>query len=524
MEATPEMIQDFTNYLTKYGDVTAPLGVITSALQNGAEVNFDPVGTTVTGLDQVLTKKGYNADRSDWKKAIDATLDNSYHKFRKALPYLNHYSYDPNKSKESDSPNLTDIYGDRTFFNYETKSDGTKSYLKNDSINSLIEQRLNNFKDYLSSPEAAAKYRLGSWYTNDNGRNLAGIKALYSKGTPEEWETKINDILGRAKSGNLSEDDLAFLRAFNITEDPEVAAEVAAEQQQKREEAEAKQAWLNAGYGDDIYNFFINGGGSLNDDGSITIAPGMLTLPGGINSNLRFTDDFYNTYGADGTFDPFKGMTLYNGRLYRDGNPTLARILNQDSGWNQQMKIGDWDAAERIIQTRFSDGAKSIGNPGSIDATKYSKYFYDNPRHRFISYTGLYQLPNDAAPGSQLLGVFDLDAPQIDAGGYYNYTPTYAVFDQWGNLVSNEGVQLGPEIVNGTAQGFNTHLRVADPNSRLNGMYRIDPFGYDNVGNPVESGITFFADPNNPNRFPITLLQLLEKETLYSFQKKRLRF
>ena len=49
-DATPEVIDALTNHLSKYGEAAMPLGGLTNALLNGADVVYDPVGNTITGM------------------------------------------------------------------------------------------------------------------------------------------------------------------------------------------------------------------------------------------------------------------------------------------------------------------------------------------------------------------------------------------------------------------------------------------------------------------------------------------
>lgn len=57
---------------------------------------------------------------------------------------------------------------------------------------------------------------------------------------------------------------------------------------------------------------------------------------------MYFNDDFYTTTkAADGKYDALKGLTLYNGRFYNINSPTLAKILNSKSGFNEQKRSGN---------------------------------------------------------------------------------------------------------------------------------------------------------------------------------------
>jgi hypothetical protein len=49
-DATPELIQSLSTYLSGFGESAAPLAGLTAALQRGENVTYDSIGNTITGM------------------------------------------------------------------------------------------------------------------------------------------------------------------------------------------------------------------------------------------------------------------------------------------------------------------------------------------------------------------------------------------------------------------------------------------------------------------------------------------
>lgn len=493
-DVTPELIQNLSGYLSSYGDTAAPLAGLTSALQRGANVVYDSVGNTITGMDGQwagVDEKGeskYDANRSQWRKNWDATFNNDAHKWRKSLRLLSGFSGYGLSGNNPQTDVLDNILGNETWFDYITNEDGTKTYSKDSAKNALIKQRLDKWSKGLPMTEEDFKktYSLDSWYTPDK---VAGIRAIYGNyATPEQWQARIAEIEERAQNNTLTPEDKQLLAAFNIVEgaNPNAAADAEANKN--------KNKWIGAGLGD-LYDR-LGGIATLNDDGSIQLNPGESWGwdLGDLNGhNIYFNEDFYNSkYGADGSFDPFKGLTLYKNKLYQLSSPTLAKILNSEGGFNAMMTSGNWTGADNEILTRFTDAARE--NPVLLDKNKYSEFLSDNPNYRFSDLTGLYSVDN-MDDSDQIIQYIDLKDSFLD-GPYRNYNYKFALLDKNGKLKRTLNSTDLHEIVNGSARetGLETLPFVTGTGNKVyDNKYYQDIL--DSEGKA--SGFRIYRDPTN---------------------------
>lgn len=493
-DVTPELIQNLSGYLSSYGDTAAPLAGLTSALQRGANVVYDSVGNTITGMDGQwagVDEKGeskYDANRSQWRKNWDATFNNDAHKWRKSLRLLSGFSGYGLSGNNPQTDALDNILGNETWFDYITNEDGTKTYSKDSAKNALIKQRLEKWSKGLPMTEEDFKktYSLDNWYTPDK---VAGIRAIYGNyATPEQWQARIAEIEERAQNNTLRPEDKQLLAAFNIIEDSNTNAAADAEANKN------KNKWIGAGLGD-LYDR-LGGIATLNDDGSIQLNPGESWGwdLGDLNGhNIYFNEDFYNSkYGADGSFDPFKGLTLYKNKLYQLSSPTLAKILNSEGGFNAMMTSGNWTGADNEILTRFTDAARE--NPELLDKNKYSEFLSGNPNYRFSDLTGLYSV-DDMDDSDQVIQYIDLKDSFLD-GPYRDYNYKFALLDKNGKLKRTLNSTDLHEIANGSARetGLETLPFVTGTgNKAYDNKYYQDIL--DSEGKA--SGFRIYRDPTN---------------------------
>ena len=511
-DATPELIQSLSTYLSGFGESAAPLAGLTAALQRGENVTYDSIGNTITGMqgnwagidDRASERRKSGA--SKWRRDWDATFNNDAHRFRKAVSLLSGFAYN-DKTKSNETPaNLTDIFGDKVWYKYADNDDGTKRYLDDASENLNISSRLDAITDYLKNPEEdmKKKYRLADWY---NAQRIAGLRQLYQQ-HQNDWDAVLSQIKTRARNNELTPEDKAFLANFNIIEPDKTNVNSPT----SGLGAKDKLAWANAGYGglEDL----LGDKAHLNDDGSLSLNNGASwgwilpeTLAG---KNIWFNDDFYKVYGADGSFDPYKNYTLYNNRLYALDNPTLARILNQENGFNAKMKAGDWTGADAEILTRFSKNA--LDNPVSLANNRYSAFFENKPMRRYSDMTGILAANNpyeNQSDRDQIVQYVDLDDDSlvIPNSPYRHYNYKYAILDEngkWKKDVSREDLH---EITGGKARptGLQTYLRVID-NSKYGNRYVEDIIDsnnkptefrfYRNISNPTSDVILHMPDIN----------------------------
>lgn len=496
--ATPEFINALTDHIGSVAGTDAQtLAGLTNALQNGENLTYNSASNTITGMNGlwggITDRQNENrrANTSRWRKFWDAQFDTDAHRFRNALTAIGTFHWQPNDKTENEATNLKDIYGDKTWYKYDVDKDGNKTWLDNAGENIAIAQRLADVTSYLKDPEAGKKaYRLGSWYTPDR---VAALQGLYGKYTPETWQAGLDAIAERAKSNTLSAEDRAFLANFNIVEPDEAAATTSG----SGLSAADRTKWNNAGHGG--LADLLGGRAHINDDGSISLNEGeswgwnLGDLEG---RNIWFNDDFFNSrYGADGSFDPYRNYTLYNNRLYALDNPTLARILNADGGFNAMMKSGNWTGADNQILTRFTDLARE--NPAYLNPDQYSTFLSANPNYRFSDLTGL-ATTNGMTDDQQLIQYVNLGDDSLE-GPYRRYNYKYALLNNRGGLER----ELTPEEVirlkNGQARetGLNTYKRTV---GRNNGAYNNRYYEDILDKNGQATGFRFYRSIDNPDQ------------------------
>lgn len=496
-DATPEFINALSSHIGSVAGTDAQtLAGLTNALQNGENLTYNSASNTITGMNGLWggisdrQNENRRANTSRWRKFWDAQFDTDAHRFRNALTAIGSFHWQPNDKKEDETSNLKDIYGDKTWYKYDVDKDGNKTWLDNAGENIAIAQRLADVTSYLKDPEAGKKaYRLGSWYTPDR---VAALQGLYGKYTPETWQAGLDAIAERAKSNTLYAEDRAFLANFNIVEPDEAAATTSG----SGLSAADRTKWNNAGHGG--LADLLGGRAHINDDGSISLNEGeswgwnLGDLEG---RNIWFNDDFFNSrYGADGSFDPYRNYTLYNNRLYALDNPTLARILNADGGFNAMMKSGNWTGADNQILTRFTDLARE--NPAYLNPDQYSTFLSADPNYRFSDLTGL-ATTKGMTDDQQLIQYVNLGDDSLE-GPYRRYNYKYALLNNRGGLERELTPEEVIQLENGQARetGLNTYKRtVGQNNDAYNNRYYEDILDK----NGKATGFRFYRSINNPN-------------------------
>ncbi len=494
-KATPEFVNALTTHLRDTAGTDAEtLAGLSNALLNGEELRYDSAANTISGMDGIwsgvtdrqneLRKTG----SSRWRKWWEAQFDTDAHRFRNALSAIGSFHYQVPKTDETPA-NLRDISSDKQWFEYTKGDDGKETW--NDSVfNASLLQRIDDMTSYLKDPEAGKKaYRLGSGYTD---AYMQAFQNLYNQ-KPEEWDDRINAIKERLRNGTYDDADRAFLKNFFIAK-PDVTPEEAAAAKLAADEAANKKKWNDAGHGG-LYDR-LKDVAYIDDDGTIALNPGASWgwNLGNLNGrNIYFNDDFYNSdYAADGTFDPLRSYTLYNNKLYALNNPNLPRILKH---FNELKDAGDWEGADDIIMTRFTDAARE--NPGIFAADKYSEFLSDHPEYRFSNLTGLYNVEG-LKPEEQLVQLYNLDQPLENNSPYREYAPKYVVLDNKGKFLRNYDNFNGKKIRGASVKNLNTYNRVTSEmggNPDYTGRYYKDFVDKDNE----PTGYRVYYNPKSPN-------------------------
>lgn len=225
---------------------------------------------------------------------------------------------------------------------------------------------------------------------------------------------------------------------------------------------------------------------------------GFQLLPG---QGIWFNDDFYKSqYGADNRLAALKGLTYYNGALYKLDDPTLKSILDAEGGYNELMRKGDWDGANDVIWTNFTKNNSHV--PGRLDEGKYSEFLSNNPGYIFSNLTGAVQNLKNldgtnyiAGNNDDIIQYIDLDNPNNIIGPYIDYNYKYAAVDRTGKKVAD--LMSPDEIPHATAKSFsNWYPRINNTgNKNYDGRYYIDL--EDINGN--ETGYRFYVNPDDAN-------------------------
>lgn len=375
----------------------------------------------------------------------------------------------------------------------------TPKYDKTDKNNLALRERFDTYLNWLSDDlwdednqfstalTDNQKSALKAWYNSLEGSNPYEKRQSAIK----QW----NDHLAKveaAENGYNSVDESTrnFFADFNIGNASASNPSTNESDKTATDEGKIRKILKDAGYNEDLYKI-LGDDIEIDSEGTLRSKSGAFDL--GMNGNIYFNDDFYTTpVGASGQYDPLHGLTLYNGALYKNDSARLAQILNASGGFNEAIKNGNFDLADSMIQTRFSDARKE--NPGMLSEDSYSQFL--TPGHRFSNLTGLYGLKDGTlGDGEQIVQYFDL-ADTFNDGVYLDHNYNYGIFDSHGNKIRDISMDDLQRIQGGQSAGALNTWKRTTVNS---GPYK-NKFYEDITGNNGEaSGIRIYRDINNPD-------------------------
>ena len=497
-EATPEFIQ----YLSGRLEGAETLAGLTSALQNGENLVYDPVANTITGMSGKWTgisnkmENRRNFGTSNWRKKWEATFDLDAHRFRNDLKRLAGIAYTGSEGQNGNnaSTDLTDIYGNESWFDYIKGDDGKLSWDKNSSLNASLMKRVDDMSAYLNgTDEDKKKYRLGSEYSS---QHMSGLQALYDQ-NKDRWANDLQQVKDRIQNGTYTDEDLAFLKNFFIIkpEEPVDEAAIALDKEKRR--------FKDSGFDYNTWSPYL----SWDENGNYwTISPeGQAAFRNafGGNGNYWFNDAFKSSqYNQNGAYDFLNGYFVLGNRLYnqneaKDPTSGLSKILNRRGGFrdlNAGMRHGE---ANNLIEQLWGSEVGWNAPNGEY----YSNWMDPNGNIYYRSRTGDYDWAGKNG-NQQLVQYVEANPELADEFGYY--VPKFRVTDAYGNVDLNQQV---PESVNGLtekplssrqASEFNRRkLWFSDEgNSEFDGRYLLGD-GADQNGKVTGAG--FWIDPNNPD-------------------------
>ena len=376
------------------------------------------------------------------------------------------------------------------------------TYSEQDMTNLAINNRLNNYLDWLENPEwentnefsnklsDAQRSALRAWYDSLQG-DTSIDKRLSAR---QQWD----EYLGKVKTSHgydtLDDATRNFFANFNIGNSKEVVVGGSSENlTPEQEEKRSRTALKNAGYSDNLYKY-VDNNFTVDEEGNLVSKNGAFDFGLDLNGarGIAFNDDFYKTLGSTGNYDFLKDYTYYDGTLYKKTSQKLRNILNSSGGFNELVGNGRFDDADKIIRTRFSEG--ELENPIALASDQYSNFI--KPTHRFSNITGLTTLADGSMQdGDQLIQYIDLNDSYED-GPYKRYRYKFALLDRYGDFKRDVDPEELQNIAGGTSAGdLNTRILTNATDGVYKDKYYIDIKGRN--GDP--SKIRIYQDKNDPN-------------------------
>lgn len=373
-------------------------------------------------------------------------------------------------------------------------------YSEGDMNNSALADRFDDYLNWLSDDlweednqfssklSDSQKAGLRAWYSRLNGNNPYEVR----QAAKEEW----NKYLDRVKAteggwDNVDDETKNFFANFNIGTPTQSSSTSGSASSASASEKDLRKKLKKAGYSEDLYKL-LGDNFDIDSDGTIVSKSGSFDFGLG-PGNFYFNNDFYNTaFGAEGKYDPLRGLTYYNGSLYRNNSARLAAILNAEDSYNERYKRGDFNGADQIIRTRWSRSDQE--NPMTIEQDDYSTFV--KPGMQFSNLTGLVTL-NDGSlqNGQQIIQYIDPNSLTQD-GSYAQYNYKFALLDDRGNWLRDLSKEDLQNIANGTSAGkLNTYKKTPFGQGAYANKYYEDIMG----SNGSPSGIRIYRDIKNPN-------------------------
>ena len=373
---------------------------------------------------------------------------------------------------------------DKRDLDFNTDSEGRK-YLG--PTNGWAKTRIEQILDHLSSGDNSTYDAsdldfsdINSWLDSLNDADKYGAAKTYFA---DLWERMKNP--GFDTADDYKGQDVAdILRLFNINIDgsnnSEIPVTSAAIKSALEKDLPGVYDIIGDNFTKDKYGIWRLNPGATFDFG----------IPELVGRNIYFNDDFFEKY-PHLHLDPLRGLTYYNGALYKKDSPELAQILNREGGYNELVRKGLFDEADDEILTRFTEGNRQ--NLAALDTNNAYHWFVNNPEYRYRTLTGAIKPMNyDMKPGDELIQFINLANPDED-GPYKTYGYKFALLPgDHGEPIFFTRDQLS-EISGATPSGLQAKPKVNSPGSKAHGFIYTDPTGSE--GEPSE--VRLYEDPND---------------------------
>lgn len=489
---TYQVDDNFINQLYEYEKTLDPrvgqqFGHIIDAVKNGENITYNSSGMgSITGNINfdVTDKQNSRMDKS--RRRFGSFLGNAWNgkeqTAREAISALKNFNYSapaPAQTKYDWSRSLQAEYAKDNNGKYVVNN-GARTFI-NGANNVAILNRISKLAEIANYKDSDIFQGYGNLdkqaYINlYNHLGKDGVQGLYDRVKNGTWTDADADAL----------DDIGiFLR-----ESDDSSSGSGSRNGSSEDEATLKNRFANAGLNYDLSSPYI----TIDENGAIRTTDAFNQAFGTNNGiyNDWWQSHLSKTQQWNPDFSWLKGYTRIGNRLYKTSdldneNSELYQFAHQDGGFYDLNRQNKFKEANQILEYLWgrSDESSSWDNN-----QYYNKWMsqQDPNTFRYRSLNGTVELPE----GQQLIEYWSGD--ERDSFGRPSQYK-YALFDNNGNLISDNVDINKYKSIDGEQQAFSAISRITDPDSPYKGMY-IKKFT--TPGGDVDN-MWLFTNPENPS-------------------------
>lgn len=489
---TYQVDDNFINQLHEYEKTLDPrvgqqFGHIIDAVKNGENITYNSSGMgSITGnIDFDVTDK-QNSRMDKPRRRFGSFLGNAWNgkeqTAREAISALKNFNYSapaPAQTKYDWSRSLQAEYAKDNNGKYIVNN-GARTFI-NGANNVAILNRLSKLADIANYKDSDIFQGYGNLdkqaYINlYNHLGKDGVQGLYDRVKNGTWTDADADAL----------DDIGiFLRESDDSSSGSGSGNGSSE-----DEATLKNRFANAGLNYDLSSPYI----TIDENGAIRTTDAFNQAFGTNNGiyNDWWQSHLSKTQQWNPDFSWLKGYTRIGNRLYKTSdldneNSELYQFAHQDGGFYDLNRQNKFKEANQILEYLWGRSDES----SSWDNNRYYNKWMsqqDPNTFRYRSLNGTVELPE----GQQLIEYWSGD--ERDSFGRPRQYK-YALFDNNGNLISDNVDINKYKSIDGEQQAFSAISRITDPDSPYKGMY-IKKFT--TPGGDVDN-MWLFTNPENPS-------------------------
>lgn len=489
---TYQVDDNFINQLHEYEKTLDPrvgqqFGHIIDAVKNGENITYNSSGMgSITGNINFDVTDKQNSRMDKPRRRFGSFLGNAWNgkeqTAREAISALKNFNYSapaPAQTKYDWSRSLQAEYAKDNNGKYIVNN-GARTFI-NGANNVAILNRLSKLADVANYKDSDIFQGYGNLdkqaYINlYNHLGKDGVQGLYDRVKNGTWTDADADAL----------DDIGiFLRESDDSSSGSGSGNGSSE-----DEATLKNRFANAGLNYDLSSPYI----TINENGAIRTTDAFNQAFGTNNGiyNDWWQSHLSKTQQWNPDFSWLKGYTRIGNRLYKTSdldneNSELYQFAHQDGGFYDLNRQNKFKEANQILEYLWgrSDESSSWDNN-----QYYNKWMsqQDPNTFRYRSLNGTVELPE----GQQLIEYWSGD--ERDSFGRPSQYK-YALFDNNGNLISDNVDINKYKSIDGEQQAFSAISRITDPDSPYKGMY-IKKFT--TPGGDVDN-MWLFTNPENPS-------------------------